>query len=512
MQAYIPSIWAMSDIGAIADVVAGGTPKAGDKSNFSSPGAGFAWLTPADLSGYTEKYISRGSRDLSEKGLTTSSAKLMPAGSLLFSSRAPIGYVAIAANEISTNQGFKNFVFTNEIVPTYAYFYLKSIRELADRLGTGTTFKEISGATAKTLPFVIPPFAEQKEIADRLDKLLAQVEATQARLAKIPDVIKQFRQSVLTAAMNGKLTETWREYNKCISDDLVSKIKMARFKLWKEWQLDEFSAKGKTPKGHWESKYSEPVRNISIENLPVSWSCLSWNEISTWITYGFTKPMPHVDSGPLIITAKNVRDGVVEFDNVHRTTIEAFSSLRPKDKPTAGDILIVKDGATTGRASIAPATLEEYCISQSVAVVWLKYCPINRKFLLWNVQSQETQKKIKEVMAGMAMPHLSITDFGRMLVPIPPSDEIEEIVRRVEQLFAYADSIEQQVKAAKERVDNLTQAILAKAFRGELTADWRAANPELISGENSAAALLEKIKAERQAEKAKKKTAVRKKI
>ena len=82
---------------------------------------------------------------------------------------------------------------------------------LAESLGTGTTFKEISGTTAKTIPFVIPPLAEQKEIADRLDKLLTQVEATQARLARIPDIIKQFRQSVLAAAVSGKLTEAWRD-------------------------------------------------------------------------------------------------------------------------------------------------------------------------------------------------------------------------------------------------------------------------------------------------------------
>lgn len=504
MQSYIPSTWVMSNIGDIADIVSGGTPKAGDESNFSEPGTGFAWLTPADLSGYTVKYISHGNRDLSEKGLATSSAKLIPAGTLLFSSRAPIGYVAIAENEISTNQGFKNFVFSDDIVPTYAYFYLKSIRGLAESLGTGTTFKEISGATAKTLPFVIPPLAEQKEIADRLDKLLAQVEATQTRLARIPDIFKHFRQSVLSAAVSGKLTEKWREYNELLSDEFVLEIKNARFKLWKERQLEELLAKGKTPQENWESKYSEPYSKSTIENLPSSWSCLSWNEISMWITYGFTKPMPHVDAGPLIITAKNVRDGTVDIKNAHRTTVEAFSSLRPKDKPTAGDILIVKDGATTGRASIAPTTLDEYCISQSVAVVWLKYCPVNRKYLLWNVQSQETQKKIQEVMAGMAMPHLSITDFGGMLVPIPPSDEIDEIVRRVEQLFAYADSIELQAKAAKERVDKLTQAILAKAFSGELTADWRAANPDLISGDNSAAALLARIQAERAAVKPRK--------
>ena len=87
---------------------------------------------------------------------------------------------------------------------------------------------------------------------------------------------------------------------------------------------------------------------------------------------------------------------------------------------------------------------------------------------------------------------------------LPNKEEQNEIVRRVEQLFAYADTIEQQAKAAKARVDKLTQAILAKAFRGELTADWRAANPDLISGDHSAAALLARIQAERAAAKPRK--------
>ena len=103
------------------------------------------------------------------------------------------------------------------------------------------------------------------------------------------------------------------------------------------------------------------------------------------------------------------------------------------------------------------------------------------------------------------MPHLSITDFGKMQVPIPPAEEMEEIVRRVEELFAFADKVEAQVDAAQTWVNNLTQSILAKAFRGELTADWRAVNPDLISGKNSASALLKYIKSEREALATKKK-------
>ncbi|BBG60238.1 restriction endonuclease subunit S [Providencia rustigianii] len=100
--------------------------------------------------------------------------------------------------------------------------------------------------------------------------------------------------------------------------------------------------------------------------------------------------------------------------------------------------------------------------------------------------------------------NISLTQCREAVIPRPSLSEQYEIVRRVEQLFAYADTIEKQVNNALVRVNNLTQSILAKAFRGELTAQWRAENPDLISGENSAAALLEKIKAERAASGSKK--------
>uniref|UniRef100_UPI0030D9283F restriction endonuclease subunit S n=1 Tax=uncultured Alcanivorax sp. TaxID=191215 RepID=UPI0030D9283F len=209
----IPSEWLPLKIGEVTDVVAGGTPKASQPENFSEPGSEISWLTPADLSNYSGKYIAHGARDLSQQGYDSSSAKLMPSGTLLFSSRAPIGYVAIAKNEISTNQGFKNFVIPEWIDSSYCYYYLRSIRHVAESMGTGTTFKEISGANAKKLPFILPPLAEQKAIAEKLDTLLAQVESTKARLERIPKILKRFRQSVLAAAVSGKLTEGWRKTN-----------------------------------------------------------------------------------------------------------------------------------------------------------------------------------------------------------------------------------------------------------------------------------------------------------
>ncbi|HHQ4653848.1 TPA: restriction endonuclease subunit S [Aeromonas hydrophila] len=446
MQAYIPSTWAMSNIGAIADVVAGGTPKADDKSNFSAPGTGFAWLTPADLSGYMEKYISHGSRDLSEKGLATSSAKLMPAGTLLFSSRAPIGYVAIAANEISTNQGFKNFVFTNKIVPTYAYFYLKSIRGLAESLGTGTTFKEISGGTAKTLPFVIPPFAEQKEIANRLDILLAQVEATQARLARIPDIIKRFRQSVLAAALSGKLTEKWRNIN-----------------------------------------------NVKIQE----WSSKALADIASVIdpNPSHRYPEPEAQGVPILSTQQFIGDSGWTKEKSKLVSKSFHSERMGKCGFFEGDIVFARKGRL-GLARFSPSGFD-YVYSHTLFIVRAKK-EVYPKFLLWSLRPNSVvEHLLTEMNSNTGVPTLGKSVFERMKICLPSYIEQTEIVHRVEQLFAYADTIEQQAKAAKERVDKLTQAILAKAFRGELTADWRAANPELISGDNSAAALLARIQAER---------------
>ncbi|MFQ2707421.1 restriction endonuclease subunit S [Aeromonas caviae] len=485
MQAYIPSTWAMSNIGAIADVVAGGTPKADDKSNFSAPGTGFAWLTPADLSGYMEKYISHGSRDLSEKGLTTSSAKLMPAGALLFSSRAPIGYVAIAANEISTNQGFKNFVFSNEILSTYAYYYLKSIRGLAESLGTGTTFKEISGATAKTLPFVIPPFAEQKEISDRLDILMAQVEATQASLARIKNIIKQLRQSALAAAVSGKLTEEWRQKNHALN-----KIPLTEIDSYWASQYLKIGKKRPTLK---------ITKTLSLNKTPEPEIPESW--VNTQIGYIFDVYVGATPSRSIEdywngdvpwVSSSEVAFCRIDSTKEKITTLGLSNTSTNIHPPGTVMLAMIGQGKTRGQVAILDINA---CHNQNTAALRVPDGFAVSEYLYFYLTNR--YEETRKIGGGNNQQALNKGFVQSMKFSLPPYEEQQEIVRRVEQLFAYADTIEQQAKAAKERVDKLTQAILAKAFRGELTANWRAANPELINGDNGAAALLARIQAER---------------
>ena len=141
----------LSDIGS---VVAGGTPSKSKPEYYADQG--IAWITPKDLSVDKSKFISHGENDISELGFSKSSAKKMPAGTILFSSRAPIGYIAIAQNEVTTNQGFKSVIPNENIGTAYVYFLLKNLLPTIESMASGSTFKEISGAAMKSVPTVMP--------------------------------------------------------------------------------------------------------------------------------------------------------------------------------------------------------------------------------------------------------------------------------------------------------------------------------------------------------------------
>jgi type I restriction enzyme S subunit len=158
----LPRNWVICTLSTIGQIIGGGTPKT-DIPSYWNNGT-IPWITPADLSGYQEKFIASGSRMITENGLTASSAQILPKGSVLFSSRAPIGYTVIASTDVCTNQGFKSIVPYIDGWSEFLYYFLKTqVEEIRSR-ASGTTFKEISGTEmGKTLIF-LPPLEEQKRI------------------------------------------------------------------------------------------------------------------------------------------------------------------------------------------------------------------------------------------------------------------------------------------------------------------------------------------------------------
>jgi len=141
----------LSDIGVI---ISGGTPSKEKKEYFSKEG--IPWITPKDLVNKKVKFISHGKTDISELGLRKSSASRMPEGTVLFSSRAPIGYMAIAANELTTNQGFRSVIPNENVGTAFTYYLLKHLLPAINEMAVGGLFKEISGSRMKTVPVIIP--------------------------------------------------------------------------------------------------------------------------------------------------------------------------------------------------------------------------------------------------------------------------------------------------------------------------------------------------------------------
>lgn len=186
----------ISDIGKI---VSGATPKTKDVDNY---GGSIAWITPADLSGYTSKYISHGSRNITQKGYDSCSTHLMPRGTVLFSSRAPIGYVAIAENPICTNQGFKSIVPNDDIDSEFLYYQLQYLRKKIQEKGSGTTFKEISGKVLGETDIVVPLLEEQSRIVAHIEELFSELDKAIDTLKTTKEQLEVYRQAVLKDAFS----------------------------------------------------------------------------------------------------------------------------------------------------------------------------------------------------------------------------------------------------------------------------------------------------------------------
>lgn len=165
--------WQRVKLGNIAEVIGGGTPST---QNYDFWNGDISWLTPKDLSGYKERYISKGERNITASGLQNSSARILPKGTVLLTSRAPIGYLAIAKQEVCTNQGFKSIVLKNGYLPEFFYYLLKNNIEYIIGMSSGSTFSEISGTQVKNLEFKVPPLDVQKKIAGVLGALDDKIE------------------------------------------------------------------------------------------------------------------------------------------------------------------------------------------------------------------------------------------------------------------------------------------------------------------------------------------------
>ena len=370
------------------------------------------------------------------------------------------------------------------------YFASPEFRELiCDGVtGVGGSLTRAQPKRVATFPVPIAPFNEQKRIADKLDTLLARVDACRERLDRMPLLLKSFRQAVLAAATSGQLTEEWR----MINPGLIETRAIA----------DKLQSAHEAAGGHRRGNAAPPtegVHDLTTDRFPAGWQLLELRELvqpDRPITYGILKPGPELEIGVPYIRVADFPNDKLSLGTIRKTSSkidEEFSRSRLK----AGDILLSIRG-TVGRLIVIPLELEGANITQDSARLSIQP-HVSRDYVLLYLRSDLAQKRMKRAEKGVAVRGINIGDVRALQIAIPSLEEQKEIVRRVGILFAFADRLEARYNAVHSQVEDLTSALLAKAFRGELIPQDPNDEPAsaLLERIRTAQALAEEIGAKR---------------
>ena len=344
-------------LGAICDVVSGSTPKTSVPEYWDGDRK---WITPAEIN-ESSVYIGDTLRHITEEGIKSAHLKRLPKGTVLLSSRAPIGKVAIVDSEMYCNQGFKNLICSSKIRNKYLFYYLKYNSNYLQSLGRGATFKEISTKIVENLVIELPPLNIQDE-----------------RIAKLDTISK---------ILNLNL-----ERNKLLED-----LAMSRF-------IEMFG---------------DPV--INPKSLPV----FSLKELCSRITDGTHHSPENIDQGEyLYITAKNIKPDGIDLSKVTYVDEKTHSSIYSRCNPEYGDVLYIKDGVTTGIAAINTLN-EPFSMLSSVALLKPDKSKVNSFWLTAALNNSHLYETIRRQMGGAAITRLTLKKIEKLTLPLPElSDQI----------------------------------------------------------------------------------------
>jgi type I restriction enzyme S subunit len=339
----------------------------------------------------------------------------------------------------------------------YWYRFLSSL-DLAG-LNRSTAIPGLNREDAYKVKIPLPPLSEQKRIADKLEAILGRVEACRAHFARVPDLLKRYRQSILAAATSGRLTEDWRAA-----------------------QLGKSSAKPQI------ASTGLKLADSPFERLPSSWAIYHAKDIvesGSEIVYGIVQPGAKLSDGVPYVRGMDIEDGRILVDQLLETSPE-IAERYAKSSLKGGDVLLGIIRAT--KVARVPNELEGANITQGTA----RFRPsrhITSEYLAIVLESPAVQQWLHDHYRGIDMPGLNLRDVRLTPIPLPRLSEQEEIVQRAYRLLSAADRIKKRFQAADALVNRLSPSILAKTFRGELVPQDPADEP--------ASALLERIRAER---------------
>ena len=436
----IPTSWQWVRLDSVGAIVGGGTPSTTDANNFAIPGDGIPWVTPADLGKRSELFISRGARDISENGLKVSSAKLIPSGSVLFSCRAPIGYVAIAKNSIATNQGFKSVV---PYIANFSRFIALVLTCFAPRINEnapGTTYKEISGRNFARTAFPLVPLAEQQRIVSKVNELMAHCDQLEEKFNE-----RESRRKTLTNASFASLNEhnldplVFRKRADFVIRNFGILTKhLDQIKLLRQTIID-LAVRGKLVE---QDPDEEPASTLlEFCEAEKSGDVVGWIDSAVGALLDFKygkgkKASECLEFGPVPVYGAN---GVVGYCE---TALTEISSIVIGRKGSVG-VLNRCDGPSWAKDVAYYVEAPNY---------------FDLRYMFTALQSLNLATLGKGVKPG-----LSRSDVYKLPLSVPPLAEQRRIVTKVDQLTTLCDQLEVSLDSEKNTSSHLLDSLLSKA-------------------------------------------------
>lgn len=427
----IPESWEWVRLGEIGEIVGGGTPKTGNSEFWN--GGDIPWLTPADMKFVPGKYVKNGERYITEKGLKGSSARLMPKGTIIYSSRAPIGYIAIAENDLATNQGFKSLVPYEVSINEFMYYCLIArTNEIISR-ASGTTFKEISGSEFGLTVVPLPPLEEQKRIVAKIEELMPYVDKYEVAYSEVEELNKKFpediQKSILQYAIQGKLVEQREEDG--TAEDLYKQIQEEKKKLIKEGKIKKTKA------------LPEITEDEIPFDIPENWKWVRLGDLLYKLTDGTHSTPKYTATGVPFISVKDISSGEIDFSNTKFISREEHEALYKRCDPERDDILLTKVG-TTGIPVIVD-TDKEFSLFVSVALLKFNTDLIFNKYFMYVIKAPVVQIQARENTRGVGNKNWVMRDIANTVLPLSPLAEQNRIVEKIEELLPYTNQLIKKV-------------------------------------------------------------------
>jgi len=406
----IPEEWEVTPLKRVFKIVNGGTPSSSEENYWNGE---IVWITPNDLSKLTEVYIKDSERKITEDGLCNCSAKKVPMNSIIISTRAPIGYVAIAGVDLCTNQGCKSLVSTKVINHEYFYYWIYSISFYLNALGQGTTFMELSNSSLSMVELLTPSMNEQKAIANFLYEKTAEIDALITDKEKLIELLQEKRQAIITEA---------------VTKGLNSSVRMKDSGI--EWI-------GEIPE-HWDIrriKYLSNIRNVKASDGDNDKTYVGLESIES-------------KTGKLLTNNNDEQQAVGETANIFRKGDVLFGKLRPYlakcivadfNGRCTSELLVLRTGSNM---------LPEYLYLFMLSPIFI------------DVVNSSTY--------GAKMPRASWDFIGNLKVPLPNIKEQEEIVEYLIKLTNNMDDLISDISTQIQKLKEYRQSLISEAVTGKV--------------------------------------------